>query len=189
MPVAFGALFALSGAVGPIIGQNAGAGLKDRLRETLTASLKFITGYVLVVWAALALFSGEIAALFGASGAAQSLIVFFCVFAAGSFLFNGALFVANAAFNNLGHATLSTLFNWGRSTLGTIPFVWIGGRMGGAEGVIAGWGVGAVAFGVAALIVAFRRIDGFAPDRDGDLPGPPPTGHSPFTSGKGATAG
>ncbi|NND69119.1 MAG: MATE family efflux transporter, partial [Halioglobus sp.] len=34
-PVAFCAIFALSGAVGPIIGQNAGAGLYDRVRTTL----------------------------------------------------------------------------------------------------------------------------------------------------------
>lgn len=188
VPVAFGALFALSGAVGPIIGQNAGAGLTGRLRETMTASLKFIAVYVVAVWAGLALFAPHIAALFDASGAAEQLIVFFCVFAAGSFLFNGALFVANAAFNNLGFATLSTLFNWGRSTLGTIPFVWVGGRIAGAEGVLAGWGLGAVVFGIASIVVAFRRIDDIAKRPPEAAPPPPPTAQSPFTSGKGATA-
>ncbi|MBK8456009.1 MAG: polysaccharide biosynthesis C-terminal domain-containing protein [Phyllobacteriaceae bacterium] len=188
VPVAFGALFALSGAVGPIIGQNAGAGLTGRLRETMTASLKFIMIYVAVVWAALALFAPQIAGLFGASGAAERLIVFFCVWAAGSFVFNGALFVANAAFNNLGFATLSTLFNWGRSTLGTIPFVWAGGMIAGAEGVLAGWGLGAVVFGVGAIVVALRKIDSVAGGPPDGKPAAPPTAHSPFTSGKGATA-
>ena len=32
IPVAFGVIFALSGAVGPIIGQNYGAGQHDRVR-------------------------------------------------------------------------------------------------------------------------------------------------------------
>lgn len=189
VPVAFGALFALSGAVGPIIGQNFGAGRFARVRETLTASLTFITLYVLAVWALLALASQPIATLFGATGEARDIIVFFCLWVAGSFLFNGALFVANGAFNNLGHATLSTVFNWGRATLGTIPFVWIGSRMAGAPGVIAGWGLGAVVFGIAAIVVAFRQIDKLPGDGGSNRPTPPPTAHSPFTSAKSATAG
>ena len=38
----------------------------------------------------------------------------------------------------LGYPTYSTVFNWGRATLGTIPFVWAGAQVWGAEGVIAG---------------------------------------------------
>ena len=59
----------------------------------------------------------------------------------------GALFVANAAFNNLGFPTWSTVFNWGRATVGTVPFVWIGATQFGAAGVIAGQAAGAVLFG------------------------------------------
>lgn len=190
VPVAFGALFALSGAVGPIIGQNYGAGRVARVRETLGASLVFITLYVVAVWALMAFFSGSIASIFGAVGEARDIIVFFCLWVAGSFLFNGALFVANAAFNNLGHATTSTVFNWGRATLGTIPFVWVGSQMAGAQGVIAGWGLGAVVFGVAAIVVAFRQVNRLPGDGNPDRsPPPPPTAQSPFTSGKGATVG
>lgn len=178
VPVAFGAIFALSGAVGPIFGQNFGARAYGRLHDTLRASLILTTGYVAVVWALLALFSGKIAALFAASGDTEALIVFFCLFAAGSFLFNGALFVANAAFNNLGFPALSTLFNWGRSTLGTLPFVWAGSRLYGAEGVIAGWGIGAVAFGLGAMTAAFivvRRIGSRQnPSPAPATPSPPP---------------
>jgi len=189
VPVAFGALFALSGAVGPIIGQNYGAGRTDRLKATLSASLWFITAYVAAVWALLALFATEIAGLFGTSGEATGLIVFFCQVVAGSFLFNGALFVANAAFNNLGQAVLSTVFNWGRATLGTIPFVYVGGVLAGAEGILAGWGLGGSVFGVAAIFAAWRRIDRIdGPDVDVP-PAPPPSAQSPFTSGKAATAG
>ena len=82
--------------------------------------------------------------------------MFFCVFAAGSFLFNGAIFVSSAAFNNLGYPTYSTVFNWGRSTLGVIPFVWVGAQTWGAKGVVAGWGLGAVVFGIVSVIVCFR---------------------------------
>jgi putative MATE family efflux protein len=70
IPVAFGALFALSGAVGPILGQNYGARRYDRLMSTMRDSLVFITIYTLVTWAILALFRNQIADIFGATGEA-----------------------------------------------------------------------------------------------------------------------
>ena len=190
IPVAFGALFALSGAVGPILGQNYGARKFDRVTETMRDSLIFIVLYSLVMWGLLALFRDQIATLFGMEGEARSIIVFFCLFVAGSFLFNGMLFVANAAFNNLGFALYSTLFNWGRSTLGVIPFVWLGSHYYGAEGALAGYGVGAILFGLASIIVCFRviaKLERDGTERDVDLPPPPPAGQSAFTSGKAST--
>jgi Na+-driven multidrug efflux pump len=77
---------------------------------------------------------------------------------AGSFLFNGTLFVANAAFNNLGFALYSTLLNWGRATLGVIPFVWVGAHYFGAVGVLAGYGLGVVLFGVIGGVLCFKVL-------------------------------
>lgn len=190
LPVAFGVIFALSGAVGPILGQNYGARKYDRLISTMRDSLIFTTAYVLVVWGLLAIFAGPIASIFGAEGTSRELVLFFCHFAAGSFLFNGAIFVSSAAFNNLGYATYSTVFNWGRSTLGVIPFVWVGAQLYGAKGVMAGWGLGAVLFGIASVIVCFRVVRHIAshPPHRGDIPPPPPpAAQSPFSTGKAAT--
>ena len=106
----------------------------------------------------LALFRNQISDAFGATGAARELIAFYCLFVAGSFLFNGMLFVANAAFNNLGFPLYSTISNWGRSTLGVIPFVSLGASWYGATGALAGSGLGAVLFGLGAAIVCFRVI-------------------------------
>jgi len=192
VPVAFGVIFALSGAVGPIIGQNFGARRYDRLLTTMRDSLIFTVGYVLAVWALLAIFAHPIADIFGAHGLSRELIVFFCLFAAGSFLFNGAIFVSSAAFNNLGFATYSTVFNWGRSTLGIIPFVWAGAHFYGAKGVLAGWGLGAIVFGILSMLVCFRVVralasETVAPEVE-DTPQLPPSAQSPFSSGKAATA-
>ncbi len=52
-PVAFGVLFALSGALGPIVGQNFGAGRIDRVRRAFLDGLIF-TGLVTVLVAATA---------------------------------------------------------------------------------------------------------------------------------------
>ncbi|MFA0071473.1 MATE family efflux transporter, partial [Vibrio breoganii] len=48
-PVCFAVIFALSGAVGPIIGQNFGAERMDRVKETLNNSLLVTTAYTIAV--------------------------------------------------------------------------------------------------------------------------------------------
>jgi len=158
IPVAFGVLFAMSGAIGPIIGQNFGAQRFDRVASTIRDSLKVTLVYALTVWVLMALGSGWIADIFQSHGDARELIVFFCIFVAGSFLFNGALFVANAAFNNLGFAFYSTALNWGRSTLGVIPFVWLGQSWFGAKGALAGYGLGVIAFGLFGIWWCFQVV-------------------------------
>lgn len=190
IPVAFGPLFALSGAVGPIIGQNFGARRFDRLRGILRDSFSLIIGYTIAVWILLALLHPVIISIFNASGDSAALITFFCLIVAGSFLFNGMLFSANAAFNNLGFPALSTVFNWGRATLGTIPFAAVGGALYGAEGVLAGQGVGAVIFGLAAAVAAFRvvgRLESTGPSEPGPPSSPWFVALSPFSTGKSAT--
>ena len=158
IPVSFAVLFALSASVGPIIGQNVGAGRYDRLQSTLRDSLKVVVIYVLAVWLLLALCSTLIADVFGATGQGREVIIFFCVFVAGSYVFNGAVFVANAAFNNLGFALYSTALNWSRATLGVVPFIWIGAHYGGLKGLLAGYGLGVVLFGVIGVWGCFKVL-------------------------------
>ena len=190
IPLAFAAIFSLSGSVGPILSQNYGAGLFDRVSSTMRSALVFCVVYVLVMWAVLAAAQQLIIAVFGASGDAAELIGFFCVFIAGTFLFTGALFVANAAFNNLGYPVISTVFNWGRATLGTIPFVHLGMAW-GPKGVLAGWGLGSVVFGVVAVVVCFhvlRKLPARAAREGIPVASVPavPTAQSPFSSGRAA---
>ncbi len=156
VPVAFGTIFALTGAVGPILAQNLGAGRLDRVRATLLASLALIVVWVLAVWLGLFLARDWVVIAFSAEGVSADLVRLFCTAVAGGFLFVGFLFVGNAAFNNLGFPLLATGFNWGRATLGTMPFVAVGGWLGGAPGVLIGQAAGSVLFGIAAVWVAFR---------------------------------
>ncbi len=158
IPVAFAALFALSAAVGPILGQNLGAKRYDRLQSTMRDALKVVVLYVLAVWLLMGLCSTLIASVFGAVGQGRVVIVFFCIFVAGSYVFNGAVYVANAAFNNLGYVLYSTALNWGRATLGVVPFIWLGGHYFGIKGVLAGYGLGVVLFGVVGIWGCFKVL-------------------------------
>ena len=158
VPVAFGIIFSLAGSVGPIIGQNYGAKRHDRVRRTLTDGLLFSAVYTLITSLLLFLFRHDIAEAFNAAGRSRDLVVFFCTFIGISWAFAGGQFVANAAFNNLGRAALSSWFNWAKATLGTIPFAIIGARMGGPEGLLAGTALGSVIFGIASVITAYRIV-------------------------------
>ncbi|MCG9711579.1 MATE family efflux transporter [Shewanella insulae] len=158
-PVAFGMIFALSGAIGPIVGQNFGAREFARVRQSLTKALQFCALYVVSVSLILMLLQEQIVTLFAMQGESAELIRFFCRYIAVFFVFSGALFVANASFNNLGKAKYSTLFNVGKATLGTIPFVYYGGQLGGVEGVLIGQVLGAILFGVLGVLTAYRLVD------------------------------
>jgi putative MATE family efflux protein len=158
-PVAFGAIFALSGTVGPIVGQNYGAAAFDRVRGTLTQSLLVTAAFTGIAWLLLAALARPIASAFDARGETADLIVFFCRALAPLFVFLGALFVSNATFNTLGRPHYSSFLNWGRATLGTMPFVTAGAYLAGAPGVLAGSMLGGLVFGTLAVWLAYRWID------------------------------
>jgi putative MATE family efflux protein len=150
-PVAFAAVFALSGAIGPIVGQNAGACRYDRVREALLNASWFIVVYVAVVWLLLQLLSGHIADLFAASEMAAELLHFYLAFLVWAFALNGMLFISNASFNNLGLAYLATLFNYAKVLLGIVPAAWFCARHFDASGVLLGEALGMAVWGLLGL--------------------------------------
>jgi putative MATE family efflux protein len=157
-PVAFGVVFALSGAVGPIIGQNFGAGNMDRVRSGFNAAVLFVAVVIVLVSAVLFGARGAIADLFGAEGLTRDLIYLFCGPLSLAFFFPGVLFVANAAFNNLGQPFYSTFTNWGRNAVALIPLVFVGSWAFGAQGVLIGQSLAGVVFGIIAWVLALRLI-------------------------------
>ncbi len=157
-PVAFAMVFALSGAIGPVFAQNAGANQIARVRSALNNALLLTLVYVLVVAVLLYLLRGPILFAFPVSGTGRELVLLFCGPLALAWVFNGWLFVSNASFNNLNHPFYSTSFNWAKNTLGTIPFVWLGGMWGGAAGVMIGQAVGGIVIALVAVFIAYRMI-------------------------------
>lgn len=173
-PVAFGVIFALAGAIGPIIGQNLGAGRMDRVRRAFRDALIFTALVIVLVSAVLFLLRAPIADLFRAEGLTREIVYLFCGPLALMWFFNGVIFAGNAVCNNLGRPFWSTVVNWGRHTLGTMPFaVWFG-QIWGAQGVLIGQAVGGAIF--AALAVVFARMAMARPNvaLHGPVPAPAP---------------
>ncbi|MES0827683.1 MATE family efflux transporter [Ruegeria sp. SCP11] len=168
IPVAFSVVFALSGSIGPIVGQNFGAGQFDRVREAFLAGVKFTAVYVCLMAAALFLLRAPIADLFQAQGETRALIYLFCGPLALASFFNGVIFVANASFNNLGHPVYSTWVNWGRHTLGTWPFAVAGAYIAGAPGVLLGQALGGVIFSAVCWVLVKRIVSHLSAPKPAD---------------------
>ncbi len=154
VPVAFCLLFSLSGAVGPIIGQNFGALKFDRIRTTIQQATIFALVYTLAIWPILYALSGPISDAFHLVGEGRHVFWLFAAVLTPLFFFNGMLFIGNAACNNLGRPIWSTYLNWLRNTLGLVPFLWLGREYYGLDGIIIGPAFGGIIFGVIGYIVA-----------------------------------
>jgi Na+-driven multidrug efflux pump len=137
-----------------------------RVKRALTDSFILAVGYAVFAWGFLAIAAPGIVSSFGAAGESAHFVLLFCRLGAFGWVFITCLFVANTAFNNLGFALMSMVFNWGRATLGTMPFVTLGARFGGVPGAIVGLIVGAAIFGIAAVATAYFLVGRLAREAD-----------------------
>ena len=157
-PISFAVVFALSGAIGPIVGQNFGAKDMDRVSRAIRDAMVFTLVYVLLASLILFVLRIPIADLFNAEGDTRTLIYLFCGPLALTWFFNGVIFIGNASFNNLGQPLTSTAINWGRNTVGTIPFAAYGAVVWGAEGVLIGQAFGGAVFAVISWGITARLL-------------------------------
>ena len=144
----FAFIFSLSGSVGRILGQNFGAGSWVRVQRALSDAHLVNIAFCMVMSALLLIGQDIIIKLFKFDGQAADLIMLFCNFIAISFIFNGMLFISNAALNNLGSPRISSALNVGKASIGTVPFVMVGAHFWQAGGVLIGQAIGSVLFGV-----------------------------------------
>ena len=134
--VAFGGIFSLAGAIGGIFGQNFGARKYDRLRSTYRDALIFGLMYTVVTWGLLIGVGDLVISGFGLMPAGADVVHAFVWIGAGGFVFAAALFVSNSAFNALGRPAWSTLTNWVRDGVLTLPLALLMAGWFAAPGVI-----------------------------------------------------
>ncbi|MDG1168281.1 MAG: MATE family efflux transporter [Sulfitobacter sp.] len=167
--VVFGGVFALSGAIGGIFGQNYGAGQMDRVRSTYRNALLFCLIYTLVAWGLMLIATPYVIAAFGLTGVGRDVIGAFTLVGVGGFVFIGALFVSNAAFNNLGRPAWSTLVNWSKDGILSFPAAALLAGWFGATGVIYGQAVAGAVMGVIAATWGWFYVKGLRGPQDAPL--------------------
>jgi putative MATE family efflux protein len=142
---------ALSGVVGPFIGQNLGAGRGDRMLEGMRLVVLFCLGYGLFVALVLGLGAGLAAGVFTAdAGAIQAAKLYLWIVPLSFALYN-VIMVASGAFNGLGDPRGNLAF-YGTKTVVFIGGVLIGDALGGYAGVCIGIAAANVAGGLLALL-------------------------------------
>ena len=158
VPVIFGMTFALSGAIGPIVGQNFGAGKYNRVRASVWNALVF--SFVVVLGMSFLAYVGryQLAEAFSLNTESAKFFIFLLEYVSWLFVFNGMVFIASAVFNSLGVPQYSTFFSWSRHVIGVVPFVIVGGWLYGAEGVVLFAGFGGVVFGIITYAFALRYV-------------------------------
>ena len=118
--------------------------------------------YTLVTWAVLALAGEAVARGFALTPQGAEVVRAFTLYGAGGFVFAAALFVSNAAFNALGKPTRSTLVNWTRDGVLTLPFALLFAGWFGASGVIYAQAVVGVIVGAASCLWGWRYVKSLA---------------------------
>ena len=157
-PVIFAVVNALSSALGPIIGQNFGAGRHDRVRQAYFDGIKFLAVYTVVAILFLLLFRNQIADIFSVEGKTRDLLLFYSGPYALINFANGMMIVTSAAFINTGHPAWSTKLNWARNTLGMIFFGVSGSWLFGFYGLAAGILLNSALFAWLSHLLAVRFI-------------------------------
>lgn len=144
-------LLALSASIGPITGQNGGAGISDRVREAFRASFVIAAIWAMGTGIVLFLLSGVIARLFSDDPAVQQITQLHLSIVPFTTVGYGIVITAAAGFNALGRPLPGMIMSFGRSFLLIGVGVWIGGYFYGPLGIIIALALANVISGLAVL--------------------------------------
>lgn len=148
------AFFALPSALAPVLGQNIGARLDDRVRSAIIFTRRLIVTYGLAVWVLLLLLATPIADFYELEGVGRELFLAFCRFGGGLWVIIGLDFMAIAVFVTMERSWLVAVFAWCRATLGTLPFVLAGTHFFGSSGALPGVYAGNALIALTSISVA-----------------------------------
>lgn len=168
-PVVFSVLFALSGAISPIIGQNYGARLFSRVKAVYRDAIGFSIFVVVSVSIVLILCKSLVLSIFKLSGEAASLLAFYCSGLTLFFIADGIIFCTNAVFNSLGYPLYSTCFNYAKFFLGIIPAVFLLSSFYGPTGVLVGQAIGPLWIMLIAVLTCRHLIHKISLLKDNDV--------------------
>lgn len=135
-------IYALSSTLPVFIGQNLGAGNKQRVYLATRLSFRFVLLLQLGIYIVLVLLDQPIAKLFSEDEAVQNTIRTFFWIIPISYGLSGIVILINVAMNVLGKPRLALYINVLRLVLFYIPFAYLGGQWFGINGLFIGIALG-----------------------------------------------
>lgn len=145
--VALTPLFALQAVVGVQVGQNLGAGLFDRVRESIRVSSLFGMIWSTATWAVLLLTGARVAGLFDSNPDVITTTALYLSIVGVSFGGRAVYLVCSAILNATNHATAATVVTIVQGAVLAIPLAWAGGTVWGLGGMYAGLALANLAAG------------------------------------------
>lgn len=143
---------AIGAALVPFVGQNWGAGRKDRVSRAVKTALFLAAGWGAFVWL-LSLVSGRpVAAIFNDEPAVVSVVIAYMAVVFPSYAVLGALVTTLNAFNALHHAVWSMLLSVLRMFVLYVPLAYVWADAFGSTGV---WWAASVANVLAGVVAVF----------------------------------
>lgn len=149
-------LLALSSAIGPVVGQNWGAGRIDRVRETLRLSGLACVVYGLAVALPLLFLRERIGAIFTDDQTVIDGIALYLLIASWGFFAYGLLIVSNGVLNAIDQSARALVVSVVRVVAIMAPLGWIGAQTLGPEGVFGADLLANLVGGSAAFWLAWR---------------------------------
>lgn len=143
-------MFALSAAIGPLTGQNGGAGRTDRVREAFLKSFMFAFVWSLGVAVVLAVAAPVIATWFTDDEIAQAATRDYLRITPITVWGYGIVMAAAAGFNGLSRPIPGVVLTVTRSLILMAGGAWVGGSLGGVIGAFIGVAIANVLGGVIA---------------------------------------
>jgi putative MATE family efflux protein len=116
--------FALSGSIGPFVGQNSGAGKHDRVREGLRVTYQFCIGWGLFMAVVLFFFGPTFAGWIEGSKTVIDTAGWYLAVVPWGYGMWGVLMMASASFNALGKPLPSTIMSFTRMFFLFLPLAW-----------------------------------------------------------------
>jgi putative MATE family efflux protein len=150
-------LFALSGSIGPFIGQNWGANRPDRVAEGLRVTYRFCIGWGIVAALPMILFGDVIAGWIDATPEVVATAAFYLAIVPWSYGLWGILMMTSASFNALGKPIPSTALSFTRMFVLYIPLALTLNHLLDYEGIFIATAVSNSVMGILGY-VWFRRV-------------------------------
>jgi len=153
-------VMSLSIAMGPFVGQNAGAGRIDRVKEAVRFAYRAVMVYSVVIAAILALFGGVIANEFSEDAAVVSMATFYLLTVPISYGCMGIINISSGSLNSLAKPMPAMVIGASKSMLVQVPCAYAGSMLYGVKGVFLGMAASSFIVAVLAFVLARRTING-----------------------------
>jgi putative MATE family efflux protein len=153
-------VMSLSIAMGPFVGQNAGAGRVDRVKEALSFAYKAVLIYGACVAVLLALFGSFLAHEFSEDPAVIALAGFYLLVVPISYGCMGIINISSGSLNSLARPMPAMVIGASKSMVVQLPLAYTGSMLFGIKGVFMGMAAATFTVALLAFILARRVVNG-----------------------------